>query len=141
MHAAAFTLSLCLLAGCAAVAPGYSPDEPAKLAPALQPFNGGSMSSSGRYIVSTEERALTCGKLTGSMQVIMSRLKDSANRPRAGAVASAMQTATQPFVSKGATKGADLDVDNEIVQARARLKAYNELLAEKKCKTLDIAGV
>jgi len=67
----------------------------------------------------------------------MSRLKDSDNRPRPSAITEAMQGAMQPMVGKGA----NLDVDDEVKQARARLKAYNDLLAEKKCKTLDISGV
>lgn len=95
------------------------------------------MSGSGTYVVSSEERALTCSKLTGSMQVIMSRLHDSASRPRPGAATTTLQSMSKPLVGKGA----NLDVDDEIGQARARLKAYNELLAEKKCKTLDISNV
>lgn len=125
------------LAGCAAAAPGFQPDAPSKLPAQFQPFNGGGVDKSGRYVVSNEERALSCPKLTGSMHVMISRLKDSANRPRAGTATTTMQTAAKPF-SGG---GANLDVDVEIQQARARLKAYNDLLAEKKCKTLDIAGV
>jgi len=127
-----------MLSGCAAAVIGYTPASGSRPTPtALQPFNGGSMSQSGRYIVSDEERELSCGKLTGSMHVIMSRLKDSANRPRPGVVTETMQAATKPFLGKGA----NLDVDEEIKQARARLAAYNELLADKKCKTLDISGV
>ena len=125
-----------VLTGCGAVVPGYSPDGPAKVPAALKPFNGGAMDASGRYVVSAEERALTCPKLTGSMQVVMSRLKDSANRPRPSATTTTMQALSQPFQGQGA----NLDVDDEIKQARARLKAYNELLAEKQCKTVDISG-
>lgn len=133
----AFALLLILpLAACAAAAPGYQPDAPNKLPAQFQPFKGGAVDKSGRYVVSAEERNLTCPKLTGSMQVMMSRLKDSPNRPRASTTTSTMQAMTRPF-SGG---GADLDVDAEIQQTRARLKAYNDLLAEKKCKTLDIAG-
>ncbi len=134
----AFALLLIVpLAGCAAAAPGFQPDAPSNLPPQYRPFNGGAVDKSGRYVVSNEERALSCPKLTGSMHVMMSRLKDSANRPRASAATSTMQTAVKPL-SGG---GANLDVDVEIQQARARLKAYNDLLAEKKCKTLDISGV
>jgi hypothetical protein len=71
------------------------------------------------------------------MQVVISRLKDSANRPRAGVLTQGMQAAAKPFSGQGA----NLDVDDEIKQARARLKAYNELLTEKQCKTVDISGV
>ncbi len=129
------------LAGCAAVTPGYSPDTPApdqaaKGPSMLKPFNGGSMVAGDRYAVSTEERALSCSKITGSMHVMMSRLRDSANRPKPGAATTAMQATAKPFIGAGA----NLDVSDEIKQTRARLKAYNDLLAEKKCKTLDIAN-
>ena len=138
MRLAILPLLIFALTGCAAAVIGYTPDSGSRPKPsALQPFNGGSMSQSGRYVVSDEERELSCGKLTGSMHVIKSRLKDSANRPRPGMVAETMQAATKPFLGKGA----NLDVDDEIKQARARLVAYNELLAEKTCKTLDISGV
>jgi hypothetical protein len=125
------------LTGCAAAQLGYTPSSGYDNTPAaLKPFNGGQVDAKGVYVVSDDERALSCGKLTGSMHVVMSRLKDSGNRPRAGALTSTIQAAAKPFVGQGA----NLDVDDEVRQARARLKAYNELLAEKKCKTLDISG-
>jgi hypothetical protein len=135
----AFALLLIVpLAGCASATPGYTPEGPTRnVPPQLRPFNGGTVDKGGTYVVTAEERALSCQKLTGSMQVIMSRLKDSANRPRPSTSTTTMQTLSKPF-SGG---GANLDVDVEIQQSRARLKAYNELLAEKKCKTLDISGV
>jgi len=125
------------LAGCAAAVPGYSPDGPPKLPAMLTPFKSGSVDHKGHYQVSEEERALTCPKLTGSMQIIMERLKDSPNTPRASLATQSMQTVSKPF----AGDGANLDVDQEVGLARARLHAYNDLLAEKKCKTLDINGV
>ena len=124
------------LAGCAAALPGYSPDGPAKLPTMLAPFNGGKVDRTGHYQVSAEERALSCAKLTGSMEIIMERLQDAPNIPRASAVANGMQTAAEPFVGQGAR----LDVDEEVAFARARLRAYNDLLGEKKCKMLDISG-
>lgn len=137
MRTAAPLLWLTLsLAGCAAAAPGYSPDGPAKVPAQLTPFHGGTIEKSGTYIVSAEERALSCPKLTGSMQIIMSRLKDSPNRPKVTSTTTTMQAAAKPFFGGGS----NLDVDEENRQSRARLKAYNDLLAEKKCKTLDIAG-
>lgn len=126
-----------LLTGCAAAQIGYTPSSGRNTPDALKPFNGGQLDDKGRYVVSEDERALSCGKLTGSMQVVMSRLKDTANRPRAGALTTAMQAATKPFTGPGAS----LDLDDEVKQARARLTAYNELLAEKQCKTVDISGV
>lgn len=126
-----------VMSGCAAAQIGYTPSSGQSTPEALKPFNGGVVNDKGRYIVSADEKALSCGKLTGSMQVVISRLKDSANRPRAGVLTKGIQAATQPFGGGGA----NLDVDDEIKQARARLKAYNELLVEKECKTVDISGV
>ena len=136
MRRAVLSMLILSLVGCAAATPGFSPDGPTKVPDALKPFHGGALDARGGYVVSAEERTLTCPKLTGSMQIIMSRLKDSPNRPRASVATAAMQSAAKPFVGKGA----DLDVDDEVKFARGRLKAYNELLAEKNCKTLDISG-
>jgi hypothetical protein len=126
-----------VVSGCAAAQIGYTPSSGQPTPDALKPFNGGTVNDKGRYVVSADEKALSCGKLTGSMQVVISRLKDSANRPRAGVLTQGMQAAAKPFSGQGA----NLDVDDEIKQARARLKAYNELLTEKQCKTVDISGV
>jgi hypothetical protein len=136
MRFAPFIAALCLT-GCAAAQIGFTPSSGRNTPDALKPFNGGSVDAKGRYVVSEDERALSCGKLTGSMHVVMSRLKDSGNRPRAGALTTGLQAATKPF----AGQGANLDVDDEVKQARARLKAYNELLVEKQCKPLDISGI
>jgi hypothetical protein len=130
-------LLMLALTGCAAAKPGFSPDAGANVPAQFKPFNGGTLQAGGQYTVSQEERALSCSKLTGSMQVIMSRLKDSASRPKPSGTAIVMQSTAKPFIGGGS----NLDVNDEIKQARARLKAYNELLAEKKCKTLDIANV
>ncbi len=125
-----------LVTGCAAAQIGYTPSSGHNTPDALKPFNGGQLDEKGRYVASEDERALSCGKLTGSMHVILSRLKDTANRPRAGALTTTLQAAAKPF----AGPGANLDIDAEVLQARARLKSYNDLLAEKKCKTVDISG-
>lgn len=137
MRKLVLTVVVLALAGCAAAAPGFSPTAETKLPPQLKPFNGGAVDKSGSYVVTPAERALGCPKLTGSMHVMIARIKDSSSRPRASTATTAMQTAAKPFVGAGA----NLDVDEEIRQVRARLTAYNALLAEKKCKTLDIAGI
>jgi hypothetical protein len=137
MRLAPFVVALSLT-GCAAAQIGYTPSSGHNNTPdALKPFNGGKMDEKGRYVVSDDERALSCGKLTGSMHVVISRLKDSGNRPRPGALTTGFQAVAKPF----AGQGANLDVDDEVKQARARLKAYNELLVEKQCKTVDVTGI
>jgi hypothetical protein len=129
--------SVLMLTGCAAAQIGYVPSSGHNVPDRLKPFNGGLMDEKGRYAVSEDERALSCGKLAGSMHVVMSRLKDSANKPRPGVLTNAMQAVSKPL----AGPGANLDVDDEVKQARARLNAYNALLVEKKCKPVDISGV
>ena len=130
-----------LLGGCAAAMPGYTPPplegEKVKASPltALKPMESGTLSSGGRYSPSAEEKALDCRKLTGSMQVILERFRDAPNRREPSAVASVMQKTTAPLF-KQSTQGADIGA--ELAWEKARLVAYNELLAEKKCKTLDI---
>jgi hypothetical protein len=122
--------------GCAAATPGYSPDtaSPPKLA--LPTTQSGTVTN-GRYEPSADERKLDCRKLTGSMQVMLSRLKDAPNRPRPSAIATTLQTATQPAL-KGSAIGSDFE--GELARERARLDAYNALLGEKKCKTMDVAA-
>ena len=123
--------------GCAAALPGYSPPrgQGSDGRPeALKPFQSGSLDNKGGYVVSDAERKLTCGKITGSMHVIMSRLKDAPNRPQESMATKAAQTISGP----AAASTPPPDIATEVAREKARLKAYNELLAEKKCPTLDI---
>jgi hypothetical protein len=131
-------LAAALLAGCAAAVPGYTPpeDKPSALS-RIAPFESGAMTQSGAYQPSEAERGLDCRKLTGSMHVIVARLKDAQNRIRPSGPASTMQSAATSTVG-GSTAG--LDIDAETRRERARLEAYNRLLAEKKCATMDIAA-
>lgn len=126
------------LGGCAAAMPGYTPpeDKPSPLS-RITPFESGTMTQSGAYQPSEAERGLECRKLTGSMHVIVARLKDAQNRTRPSGAASTMQSVTTSTVG-GSTAG--LDIDAETQRERARLEAYNRLLAEKKCATMDIAA-
>lgn len=134
----AVVLAAGLLSGCAAAMPGYTPpdDKPSPLS-RITPFESGSMTQAGVYQPSEAERGLDCRKLTGSMHVIVARLKDAQNRIRPSGAASTMQSATTSTIG-GSTAG--LDIDAETQRERARLDAYNRLLAEKKCATMDIAA-
>ena len=134
--AASFAL---LLSACAAAMPGYRPPpepgtKPSPLA-ALKPMESGTVAGDGRYVPSAEERLLDCRKITGSMQVMIERQRVASDRKAPSAAASALQSTTAPLL-KQSTAGADLGA--EIARERSRLVAYNGLLAEKKCKTLDI---
>lgn len=99
-----------------------------------KPFESGRVAG-GAYVPSAAERALDCKKLKGSMLIIIARLKDAGNRPRASAAASAIQSGVSSI--KGRPNSMDLDA--ELLRERARLTAYNGLLAEKSCPTMDLA--
>lgn len=145
---AVFAVAGVLLTGCAAAVPGYMPppaEKPGKTADndkrplamgAIKSFESGAVTASGAYTPSAAEKALDCRKLNGSMQIIVARLKDHHNRPKPSGVAAAAQGAAASL------KGRDnvMDLDAELQRERARLAAYNTLLAEKKCPTMDIDG-
>lgn len=117
--------------------PGYSPPGAERtFTNPLPSFAAGSVSASGGYQLSADEKALDCSKLAGSMHIIMSRLNDSANKPVQSSSSTAMQSISAPF-SQGPVP---LNRDAEIQREKARLAAYNGLLMEKGCKTLDITA-
>jgi hypothetical protein len=124
------------LSACAAAAPGFSPDPPAAANKMLPTMQSGSVEK-GTYQPSDDEKKLDCRKLTGSMHVMLSRLKDAPNRPRPSGMSTAIQGAAAP-VFKGSTIG--MDFEGELLRERLRLDAYNKLLGEKKCKTMDVGA-
>lgn len=123
-----------LLGACSAVAPGYQPPG-GKTSPLLErakSFEAGDVTEAGVYKPSEQERSLDCRRLLGSMRVIISRLKDSQNRPAPSAVAGAAQ---QTAASMGARS---IDMTAEEKREKARLVAYNQLLKDKQCAPLDL---
>lgn len=126
-------LALCL-GGCAAVAPGFQP-EGGKKSPLLErakAFEAGEVADNGTYAPSENEKALDCRRLLGSMKVIISRLRDSQSRPLPSVVSSAAQQVGQSMGAKS------IDMSVEEKREKARLVAYNRLLKDKQCATLDI---
>lgn len=129
--------ALLLLAACAA-APGYSPPplEGARDKAAFaKPLESGDVGASGRYEMSAAEKAMDCKRLTGSMQITIDRLKDPGGRQEPSAMSSTAQKLTSPIYGSSARSS-----DRQAVYARerAKLDAYNEELAAKGCKTIDI---
>jgi hypothetical protein len=126
-----------LLAACAAV-PGYTPPplegshEKNKFAKALE---SGDVGPEGRYEMSAAEKGMDCKRLTGSIQITISRLKDPLVRQEASAMSSAAQTLSTPLYG-GSTKAGDRQAI--YARERAKLEAYNAELAAKGCKTVDI---
>jgi hypothetical protein len=125
------------LAACSAAAPGYIPEGGRKGgSERLKAFEAGEISAAGSYEPSKAERDLDCRRLTGSMQVIITRLKDATNRPPPSALTRNLEDATTAVTKRPRL----MDMDAEHRREAARLVAYNNLLAEKKCPTLDLAA-
>ena len=126
---------LLVLTACAAAVPGYTPPSfksKSKFATALE---SGEVQPGGSYEMSAAEKAMDCKRLTGSMQITVSRLKGASGRTEPSAVASTAQKMTAPVLG-GSTVGAD--PQDSYARERAKLEAYNRELAAKGCKTLDI---
>ena len=126
--------TLLLLAACAAV-PGYSPPPFKEKSKNFTPMESGDVKSDGLYEMSATEKQMDCKRLTGSMQITISRLKDAYGRAEPSKGAWAAQTAIAPVV--GSTS---VGADRRALYARERAKidAYNRELAARNCKTLDI---
>jgi hypothetical protein len=132
----AIPAALLLLTACAAAVPGYTPPPFKEMkGPLGKPMASGDVQADGQYEMSAEEKARDCKHITGSMQIVMARLKDSHGRAEPSAAARSAQTTLTPVLGGSAT-----GADREAVYARerAKLEAYNRELAAKGCKTLDI---
>jgi|RhiMetdeSRZDD1v2_1073273.scaffolds.fasta_scaffold200277_4 hypothetical protein len=123
------------LTACAAAVPGYSPPPFKEQNKFAKPLESGDVGNEGRYEMSAAEKAMDCKRLTGSMQIVMARLKDAYVLMEPSAAAAGAQKMVAPI--KG---GSALAADRQAVYARerAKLDAYNAELAAKNCKTLDI---
>jgi hypothetical protein len=127
--------ALLLLTACAAAVPGYSPPPFKEQSKFGTPLESGDVQGDGRYEMSASERAMDCRRLTGSMQITISRLRDSHIRAEPSAAAAGTQKMAAPILG-----GSAIGADRQAVYARerAKLDAYNRELAAKGCKTLDI---
>jgi hypothetical protein len=128
--------ALLTLAACAAAVPGYTPPPltEKKENKFIKPLASGSVGPDGRYHMSDAETAMDCKRMTGSMQITISRLKDSYGREEPSAVSSMAQTTFAPVLGGGSGSNRQAVYARE----RAKLDAYNDELASRNCKTLDI---
>jgi hypothetical protein len=125
-----------LLGACAAALPGYTPPPlKEKKTAKLSVASSGEMTGEGSYELSDLDKARDCKRTLGSMQISIARLKDPAFRVEPSAASSAMQSGSAALAG-GSGRGGDRQT--EYARERARLEAYNRLLASKNCKTLDI---
>jgi hypothetical protein len=127
--------ALLALSACAAAVPGYTPPPFKEKNKMAAPLESGEVRNGGNYEMSAAEKAMDCKRLTGSMQIVMSRLRDSYVRMEPSAVSAGAQKVATPVFGGSALSG-----DREAVYARerAKLEAYNAELGAKNCKTLDI---
>ena len=89
------------------------------------------------YQLSEKERKYDCKKLTGAMQVRILQIRDYDQRNRPTLAARSVQSVTTPIW--GGTKEG-MDPDGQHRRDLAMLEAYNGLLAQKNCKTFDLAA-
>ena len=124
-----------LFGACAAALPGYTPPPLKEKTSKGIGRPSGEMTGEGSYELSDLDKARDCKRTLGSMQISIARLKDPAFRVEPSVVSSTMQSGSASL-SGGSGRGSDRQ--SEYARERARLEAYNRLLASKNCKTLDI---
>jgi hypothetical protein len=89
----------------------------------------------GKYELSQDELAMDCRRMTGSMKITISRLRDAHSRKGGSSLAEAAHQ-TMPLITQGSTASADRQ--SSLARERAKLDAYNRQLAARNCKTVDI---
>lgn len=133
------TLLALLVAGCAAAAPGYEPlsktnqkrlDDEAKAPPP-----SGGMTGQGTYVLTDEEKRYDCRKLSTLVQLGILRLRDGHRRPEPSAISEAGKQVGAIMSPRLKYKGTP-----EAAEERAKVEAYNKALAEKRCRTFDVAA-
>ena len=124
-----------LLGACAAALPGYSPPplKESKTSKLISQSSG--EMTDGSYELSQTEKERDCKRTLGSMQITITRLKDPGFRNEPSAVSSTIQSGSAALTG---ASGRGADRQAEYARERARLDAYNRLLASKNCKTVDI---
>jgi hypothetical protein len=95
----------------------------------------GDVKEDGLYEMSKDELAMDCRRMTGSMKITISRLRDAEGRKGGSALAESTHKVA-PLITQGSTVSADRQ--GSLARERAKLDAYNRQLAARNCKTLDI---
>ena len=129
-------LALALAVGaCAQAAPGYTP--PSAKLDKIKSFapKGGGFDEAGVYHLTDQEKDLDCKKLTGSISIKITQMRDASTRPKPSTIAASAQAAVRPIVG-GTSYGQDLAAD--LRADRARLETLNRQLAAKNCATFDL---
>jgi hypothetical protein len=87
------------------------------------------------YQLSPKERGYSCNKITGLMQVRILQIRGYGPEDKGSLAARGVQSVTTPIFG-GTTVG--IDPDGQYARDVAMLQAYNNLLAQKQCKTFDL---
>jgi hypothetical protein len=121
---------LSLVSGCGTV--GKS-TEPLNFTTAAGPDTS---SGNGRYVLTTDEQALGCKKLTGRIQVRIMQMRGYETREKTTIASRALHS-----VGKTVFGGTDagLNTDAQYASDKAVLEAYNRQLVAKDCKSFNIA--
>ena len=123
---------LLLLAACAAAMPGYTPPPFKEKSKDAQRWRA-AMWVDGQYQMADQEKPMDCKRTTGSMMVVIERLKYAAGRPAPRSWPGAQRW--PPALPRPSEMGPD----REAVSARARQAgSLQRQLAAKGCKTLNI---
>jgi hypothetical protein len=136
MHVRILVLAALLaLTACAAM-PGYVPPSLGgeKTSQFGQAMESGDVRD-GRYEMSATEKAMDCKRMTGSMQITITRLRDPLGRQEPSTMSATAQKLSTPLYGSSPKTA-----DRQAVYARerAKLDAYNAELEAKGCKTIDI---
>ena len=123
----------CCSPACAAV-PGYTPPPFKETSKHGKPLESGDVQADGQYEMSADEKAMDCKRLTGSMQIAISRLRDRSGRVEPSASAREHSRRRRPCSAAPASAR----IEGVYARERAKLEAYNRELAARNCKTLDI---
>jgi hypothetical protein len=91
----------------------------------------------GAYQLSAEELNYDCKRLTGTMQIRILQVRGYDSNKKASLAARGMQSLATPIW--GGTKEG-VDPDAQYRRDLAMLEAYNRQLANKKCRTFDLAA-
>ena len=125
---------ICLpaLVGCASSGGSSgSSNKRSPASPLVKPLKTGHFTSSGRYIVSAEEKSQDCKRIRGKMGVRIVQLQ------RTGIVRDS-STLSRKFSGFFGDAKQGLDSAQRRKRDRAVLVAYNKLLADKNCATIDL---
>ncbi len=123
-------LTVAVMVSACAGAPGEKP-------PSLINDQGQVPPAPASYVLTPQELGYSCKKLTGTMQIRLLQVRQYDPKENPTYAARGVQSVATPIFG-GTTVG--IDPEGQHRRDLAMLEAYNRRLAEKNCKTLDLAA-